>query len=158
MPAVRNVGASKEPYLDPMHSIGYLARINFRAFSRALEKLTIGHGVSSGQWRFLRVLWEEDGITQRELSDRTGTTEATTVRAVAGLLESGFITRRRVADDRRKMLITLTAKGRRLETRLLPMVIEVNERAVRGLKKRDVEIARRVLAQTYTNLVYEEPA
>lgn len=141
-----------EPYLDPMHSIGYLARINFRAFSRALEKLTRQHGVSAGQWRFLRVLWDQDGITQRELADRTGTTEATTVRSVNGLLKAGFIKRQRVADDRRKMKITLTAKGRRLRNALLPMVIAVNERALRGVSKRDIETTRRVLMKTFENL------
>ena len=145
-----------EPYLDPMHSIGYLTRINFRAFSRALEKLTIEHGVSAGQWRFLRVLWDQDGITQRELADRTGTTEATTVRSVTGLLKSGFITRKRVSDDRRKMKITLTAKGRRLRNELLPLVISVNERALKGVPKRDVETTRRVLMKTFENLTFEE--
>ncbi|MEZ5557013.1 MAG: MarR family transcriptional regulator [Pseudomonadales bacterium] len=146
---------AQEPYLDPLHSVGYLTRINFRAFSRALEKLTSQHGVSAGQWRFLRVLWEEDGITQRELADRTGTTEATTVRAVQGLLDAGFISRRRLSNDRRKMRIRLTARGRRLRTELLPLVIAVNERALKGISRRDVDIARRVLTQTYANLTSE---
>lgn len=152
----RNERDPAEPYLDPMHSIGYLTRINFRAFSRALEKLTIEHGVSAGQWRFLRVLWDQDGITQRELADRTGTTEATTVRSVNGLLKSGFITRKRVSDDRRKMKITLTARGRRLRNELLPLVISVNERALKGVSKRDVDITRRVLMRTFENLTSDE--
>lgn len=141
-----------EPYLDPLNSIGYLTRINFRAFSKSLEKLTRVHGVSSGQWRFLRVLWDEDGISQRELAERTGTTEATTVRSVNGLLKSGLIIRKRVKDDRRKMRITLSAKGKRLRNTLLPMVIDVNERALDGISKKDVEVARRVLLRTYMNL------
>ena len=143
------------PYLDPLHSIGYLTRINFRAFSRVLEKLTLAHGVSAGQWRFLRVLWDQDGISQRELAERTGTTEATTVRSVTGLLDSGLITRTRVKEDRRRMRITLTAKGRKLRDALLPMAIEVNERALQGISKKDVETTRRVLLRTYTNLTSE---
>ncbi len=69
----RSKQLTSNPYLTPMHSMGYLTRVNFRMFSRALEKLTLPHGVSAGQWRLLRVLWEEDNITQRELSERTGT-------------------------------------------------------------------------------------
>jgi len=141
-----------EPYLDPLNSIGYLTRINFRAFSRALEKLTRAHGVSAGQWRFLRVLWDEDGLSQRELADRTGTTEATTVRSVNGLLKSGLILRHRVKDDKRKMRITLSARGRRLRSELLPLVIEVNERALEGISNKDVETTRRVLLHTFNNL------
>jgi MarR family transcriptional regulator for hemolysin len=144
--------AKEEAYLEPMHSLGYLARINFRAFSRALEKLTIAHGVTAGQWRFLRVLWEQDDITQRELSARAGTTEATTVRAVAALSSNGFITRHKGTDDRRKMRVRLTPKGRRLKRTLLPMVISVNEQALKGISASEVEITRRVLARTFANL------
>ena len=76
---------------DPTNSIGYLTRIAFRSFSRALERRTAPHGVSSGQWRFLRQLWVEDGLTQRELSRRVGMREPTTVTAVNSLVRSGFV-------------------------------------------------------------------
>lgn len=139
-------------YLDPMQSIGYLCRINFRAFSRALEDLTERHGVSAGQWRFLRVLWEEDGITQRALSERVGITEATTAKGIIGLEEAGLVTRKVSALDRRKMVIKLTPKAKRLRQKLLPMVVAVNEKALRGIAQQDVDVARRVLAQTFRNL------
>ena len=139
-------------YLHPMDSIGYLARINFRAFSAELEKLTRAQGVSAGQWRFLRVLWEEDDLTQREVSDRVGVREATTVRAMAGLVRCGLVVRHPSTSDKRKMQIKLTRKARLLKSKLMPMVSEVNERAVSGLSKRDVDTARRVLAHTYRNL------
>jgi DNA-binding MarR family transcriptional regulator len=139
-------------YLHPMDSIGYLARINFRAFSTELEKLISTHGVSAGQWRFLRVLWEEDDITQRELSDRVGIREATTVRAMNGLVRCGLVVRHPSTSDKRKIQIKLTRKARMLRSKLLPMVSEVNERAVHGLSRSDVDTARRVLAHTYRNL------
>ena len=135
-----------------MNSIGYLSRINFRAFSRALEKLTIKHGVTAGQWRFLRVLWEEDNITQRALSDRVGIKEATTVRAVTRLVNDRLVTRNPCASDKRKLRIVLTLKARRLRTKLIPMVVEVNERAIKGLSRDDIETTQRVLAQTHVNL------
>ena len=71
--------APKGFYENPNNSIGYLARLAFRSFSRALEKRTLPHGVTAAQWRFLRVLWLEEGITQRELSRRVGLREPTTV-------------------------------------------------------------------------------
>ena len=51
-------------------SLGYLVRDANRAFQRLLEKRISPHGVTRGQWYFLRVLWEEDGLSQRELSAR----------------------------------------------------------------------------------------
>ncbi len=143
-------------YLDPMDSIGYLTRLNFRAFSTELEKLTAPFGVTAGQWRFLRVLWVEDDITQRELSERVGIKEATAVRGIDGLVKAGLAVRERSSKDRRKINIKLTRKARNLEAKLLPMVSRVNERALRGIKRADVDTARRVLTTSYHNLVADD--
>lgn len=147
-----------QQYLDPTHSLGYLCRINFREFSKALEKLTLPHGISAGQWRFLRVLWQQDNLTQRQLSQLVGTTEATTVRSVRNLEEAGLVTRTPSENDRRKVFVRLTPRAKRLERKLLPMVAEVNNTALTNISEADIETARRVLTQAYTNLIQEHPA
>lgn len=145
-----------EPYLEPTHSLGYLCRINFREFSKALEKLTLPYGISAGQWRFLRVLWQQDNLTQRQLSQRVGTREATTVRSVRNLESAGLVTRNPSENDRRKVFVRLTPKARRLERKLMPMVAEVNDRALTNISAADIETARRVLTQAYVNLIQEQ--
>jgi DNA-binding MarR family transcriptional regulator len=139
-------------YADPANSIGYLTRIAFRAFSRALEVRTARHGVSSGQWRFLRVLWREDGITQRELSRRVGMREPTTVIALKSLEKSGFVVRRQSLEDRRKIHVHLTKEARALQAVLLPAVAEVNAIALAGLSDQEVSILRTALDRVGRNL------
>lgn len=139
-------------YADPTNSIGYLTRIAFRAFSRALELRTSPHGVSSGQWRFLRVLWREDGLTQRELSRRVGMREPTTVIALKSLERSGFVTRKKSVEDRRKVHVFLTDTARALQPVLLPAVAEVNDIALAGLSKSEIDILRKALTQVGRNL------
>ncbi len=141
-----------DPYLDPMHSMGYLTRVNFREYSKLLEQLTLPHGVSAGQWRLLRVLWETDNITQRELSDLAGLREASTVQTVRSLVNAGLAKRTRSAVDKRKLYVTLTPKARRLRAKLMPAVVEVNEIALAGIDPEEVAIARKVLSQAYANL------
>ena len=141
-----------EFYADPINSIGYLTRIAFRAFSRALEVRTSPHGVSSGQWRFLRVLWREDGLTQRELSRRVGMREPTTVIALKSLERSGFVTRQKSVDDRRKAYVFLTPEARALEAVLLPAVAEVNAIALAGLTDAEIAVLRKALSQVGRNL------
>ena len=141
-----------EFYADPINSIGYLTRIAFRAFSRALEVRTSPHGVSSGQWRFLRVLWREDGLTQRELSRRVGMREPTTVIALKSLERSGFITRQKSVEDRRKAHVFLTPQARALEAVLLPAVAEVNAIALAGLSEAEIAVLRKALSQVGRNL------
>lgn len=139
-------------YADPTRSIGYLTRLAFRYFSRALEQRTAPHGVSSGQWRFLRVLWREDGITQRELSRRVGMREPTTVIALKSLERSGFVERRKSDEDRRKVHVYLTPRARDLQPVLLPSVAEVNRIALAGLTEDEVAVLRKALTQVARNL------
>lgn len=144
--------ASSDFYADPNNSIGYLTRIAFRSFSRALEKRTLPHGVTAGQWRFLRVLWREDGLTQRELSRRVGMREPTTVTALKSLERSGFVVRQQSAEDRRKTHVYLTPAAKTLQATLAPCVAEVNEIALRGLTQDEVLTLRRLLQHVGRNL------
>jgi MarR family transcriptional regulator for hemolysin len=146
---------SAAAFADPSSSIGYLLRLAFRGFSRALERRTMQYGVSSGQWRFLRQLWSEDGITQRELSRRVGMREPTTVVAVNSLERAGLVMRVPSKEDRRKTHIHLTAKARALEAVLLPMVAEVQSRATRGLSEEEVAALHRALSVMRANLAEE---
>ena len=144
-----------EFYTNPENSIGYLARVAFRSFSALLERRTLEHEVSAGQWRFLRQLWREDGITQRELSTRVGMREPTTVVALKGLEKAGFITRKKTDDDRRKTFIYLTPHAKKLELILAPMNAEVHEVATRGMTDEEVEILQGLMRRVIENLADE---
>lgn len=133
-------------------SIGYVLRDTYRGFSRVLHAKIAPHGVSIGQWYFLRVLWGEDGLTQRELSQRVGMMEPTTVTALNGMEKRGYVKRVRNSKDRRKINIFLTDKGRALKARLLPYVPEINRLASRNISEADLETLRSLLAAMKKNL------
>jgi len=133
-------------------SIGYILRDTYRGFTRILQSKIAPHGVSIGQWYFLRVLWDKDGLTQRELSQRVGMMEPTTVTALNGMEKRGYVKRVRNAKDRRKINIYLTDKGRALKARLLPFVPEINRIATSGIPDSDMEQVRRLLAAMKKNL------
>src|ERR1700744_3630242 len=142
-------------FADPNNSIGYLTRIAFRSFSRAMERRTLPHGVSGGQWRFLRQLWIEDGLTQRELSRRVSMREPTTVTAVNSLVRSGFVERVPSLTDRRKIHIHLTQRAIDLQAELLPLVAEVNTMSTANIAPDDLANFRKLLAQIGINLAAE---
>ena len=143
------------PHIHPEESFGYLCRVAFRRFARVLENGTLEHGISSGQWRFLRVLWVEDGIMQRELSRRVDMREPTTVVALRGLEKAGLIERKRDDADKRVMRVFLTPKAKELESVLMPYVVAVNERAKKGLSEKDLETVQRALLIMADNLAEE---
>ena len=122
-----------KPALPLETSAGYQIRLTHRLVQRALQARIEPHGVSLGMWYYLRVLWDQDGLTQRELSRSIGTMEPTTLSAIAGMERQGLVRRERNAADRRKINVFLTEKGRALEARLMPLAIEVVDVATRGL-------------------------
>lgn len=142
-------------YTDPDHSIGYLARVVFRSFSRLLERRTLTHDVSAGQWRFLRQLWRQDGITQRELSERVGMREPTTVVALKSLEAAEFIRREKTDTDKRKTYIYLTPHAKALELVLAPMNAEIHEVATRGMTDAEVEVLQAMMKRVIENLADE---
>ena len=70
-------------------------------------------------WYFLRALWEEDGLSQRELSERAGSTAPAAVEQLRNMERRGYIRRERSSTDKRKVNVYLTDSGRELK-RLLP--------------------------------------
>jgi DNA-binding MarR family transcriptional regulator len=143
-------------YEDPTHSIGHLARLSFRRFFRRLEERTLPYGVSSGQWGFLRVLWNEDGLTQRELSYRVDKREPTTVIALKSLERQKLVIRRPSTEDRRRVHVYLTARAQALKNKLLPFVAEVNAQATRGFTEKERAVLRELLNRVVANLAETE--
>jgi DNA-binding MarR family transcriptional regulator len=129
-----------------------VARLTFRAFALSLEQRITNHRVTIGQWRFLRELWREDGVTQRELSDRLSMREPSTAAAVRSLEGAGLVRRVRDDCDRRKIRIYLTPQARRLREPLPGHVRDVNATATAGVPKKDLETTRRVLLQLMAHL------
>src|SRR5262245_8189500 len=148
--AQRKVAAASLP-LEA--SLGDAVRTTHRAYLRVLQSRIAPHGVSAGMWYFLRVLWIEDGLTQRELSQRIGMMEPTTVTALNNMARRGLIRRRRNPRDKRKINIYLTARGRALRRTPAPIAMEVNAVARRDFSPREIDTLRRLLGRARARLL-----
>jgi MarR family transcriptional regulator, organic hydroperoxide resistance regulator len=144
--------ARRAAAFPPRLSSGYLVRDAHRAFQRLLERRIAAYGVARGQWYFLRVLWNTDGLSQRELSARVGMMEPTTVIALRGMERAGLIRRVRGDDDRRKVRVFLTAKAKRLRNELLAVARGITEAAEQGIGRHDLAAFRRVVSLMTANL------
>jgi DNA-binding MarR family transcriptional regulator len=133
-------------------SLGALIRFTHRAFADDLQAHLSEHQVNTGMWYFLRTLWEEDGLTQRELSRLIGVSEPTTVQQLKKMEARGLVERRPSQLDRRKVHIYLTRQARALRGKLVPYAVEVNAAAIEGLSTREVEQLHRTLEKIRANL------
>lgn len=140
----------------PNDRLAHLVKDATRALLRALQMRLTEHAVSLGHWTFLRILWEKDGMTQRELSEQAGVMEPTTFSAVQAMERLGYVTRRQLAGNKKKNFIFLTTKGRQLKDKLVPLAEEVNEIAVRNVAPADVATTRKTLLTVLENLARDE--
>ncbi|MGZ5111147.1 MAG: MarR family winged helix-turn-helix transcriptional regulator [Usitatibacter sp.] len=140
----------------PNDRLAHLVKDATRALLRALQMRLVEHGVSPGHWSFLRILWEHDGLMQRELSEQAGVMEPTTFSALKAMEQMQYVSRRQMPDNRKNVYVFLTPKGRALKDKLVPLAEEVNRVAVRGVDAADLARAREVLLAIIENLARDE--
>ena len=140
----------------PNDRVAHLVRDTERAFRRALQARLAPHGVPFGHWAFLRILWESDGLTQKELSARAGVMEPTTFAAMKAMEAQGYVTRTQLPHNKKNVYVHLSPRGRALKNVLVPLAEETNRVSMRDLQEGDVAIARRVMLAMITNLAQDE--
>ena len=138
--------------LPMKESLAHKLRVVSRLVMRNLEERIARHGITQGMWFYLRVLWENDGISQKELSERTGVVGPSTVGAMARMEAMGLIERRRDGADARVSRVHLTARGRRLERALVPIAVGVINDAVAGLPRAEIDRMKGMLDRIKSNL------
>lgn len=140
----------------PNDRLAHLVKDAMRGLMRSLQMRHSQHSVSFGHWTFLRILWEADGLTQRELSERACLQEPTTYAALKAMEKLGYISRKQLPDSRKKVYVFLTPKGRALRPKLVPMAEEVNQVALKGVSADDIATTRRTLLVMIENLAHDE--
>ena len=137
---------------DPLKSLGYQVRATHRAFARLLQQHLAEHGLNNGFWYVLRVLWEKEGLTQRELADEVNLRESSMMLMLKAMASDGLVRRVRDRDDRRRVRTHLTAKGKRLKQRALPNAGAINRIAAQGLTAKERKTVLAVLRKMRDNL------
>lgn len=88
-----------------------------RAVTRAYAPLLEPLGLTYPQYLVLLVLWEDDGVSVKQLGERLFLDSATLTPLLKRLEQQGLVTRRRDDDDERVVRIDLTEPGRALRAK-----------------------------------------
>jgi DNA-binding MarR family transcriptional regulator len=140
----------------PNDRLAHLVKHAARGFARALQMRLAEHAVSYGHFSFLRILWESEGLTQRQLSGQAGVMEPTTFSALNAMERLGYVVRKPSPTSRKEVHVYLTRKGRGLKDKLVPLAEEVNEVALRDIGAADIATTRRTLLAFIENLAADE--
>ncbi|MYL30121.1 MarR family transcriptional regulator [Halobacillus halophilus] len=100
----------------------------------------------------MMLLWEKDGLTQNQLSEKLGKDKTNIARMVVNLEGKGFIERKFCPKDRRSLEVYLTESGRKLKEEVVPVSEAFNADVTEGLSKQDLEHLDQVLTKILTNI------
>jgi len=133
--------------LDLDGSIGFLISDTARHVKRLLYGPIAQHGIRGGSWFVLRALWEADGVTQRELANRLGMTQPSTLEILRVMEREGLVRFERDTVDRRKLRIYITEYANTIKTPLLRIATEANSVLLGRLSQAE-ELLLKVMLRT----------
>jgi DNA-binding MarR family transcriptional regulator len=110
-----------------------------------------GCDVTVDQWVILCALWEKDGVSHAQLTEKTYKDRPTVTRMIDLLEKKGFVYRKRSSIDKRIYRIYLTPKGKSFRSVLVPVVLDLHEVVLRGFSESEVELLYSLLDRVYKN-------
>ena len=133
-------------------SIGFIIYRTALALKAVLQRTLKEQGfdITPEQYGILRVLLEEEGLSQKEIGSILFKDKPNVSRMLDALERKKLIHRQ--PTDRRRYAIFLTAEGKKLIEELLPIGLQLEEKALNGLLVREIEALETNLNKIYLNI------
>jgi DNA-binding MarR family transcriptional regulator len=143
---------------DLSHSIGYqINRTALRLKTELLKQFQEqGFDVTTEQWQVLNHLWEEDGLSQKKISQKSFKDFGNISRILDVLQRKGYVTRCVDRKDQRYYRIHLTDEGLALQKPMTSIAIGILKSARRGIPEEEIDLLIRLLNRIYDNLSENE--
>ncbi|MEQ9231026.1 MAG: MarR family transcriptional regulator [Cyclobacteriaceae bacterium] len=112
----------------------------------------LGLDITVEQWILLKIIEESDGLSQKELADKSLRDPASITRTLDLLEKKELIERRPIEGNRRQYDIVLSDEGRGFVLSHLPIIQEYRSQSIKGLSKQDLETLKSVLQRIKENM------
>ncbi len=119
-----------------------------KSYAKQLREL----GLHIGQELALSHLFEQDGITQSQLRDKTGSRASTISNMLKTLEQDQIIYREHNHSDHRISKVYLTDKGRALKEPITEILKKHEQTMLKGVFPEELLLLRRILQQMEQNL------
>jgi DNA-binding MarR family transcriptional regulator len=133
-------------------SLGFILNKTNTKLKNELFRRFKEYDVTPEQWAVLNCLWEQEGVTPKELADSIVKDKPNTNRILEKLQMKELIVRKLHPVDKRAFQIFLTNRGWALREELIPKVMQLLEEATIGIEKHKVVEMKKMLNQIYNNL------
>ncbi|TAL27356.1 MAG: MarR family transcriptional regulator [Nitrospirae bacterium] len=131
--------------------IAKIHTLSERVLAKILKKYCLTD-INPAQGRIFFALWQGDGISIRELAQKTSLEKSTLTSMLDRLEKNGFVARVPSKEDRRKILIKLTEKDRKLENVYTRICEEKMQLFYKGFTKKEIDKVESFLMRILGNL------
>ncbi|MGD8110846.1 MarR family winged helix-turn-helix transcriptional regulator [Vibrio sp. TRT 21S02] len=119
---------------DRQTSFGWMINVIANQASKKFDSELKKHGLTIALWPTMMCLWEEEGVTQKDIAIKSKVESSTTTRTLDKLEKLGLVIRQDDPNSRRSFRIFLTDEGKQLKDVLLPIPVAVNKELMSSLE------------------------
>lgn len=101
--------------------------------------------LSITEWRVVAVLGRYDGLSAREVAERTAMDKVAVSRAVAELKKDGRVQQATADHDKRQSVLSLTDKGRSVYDEVAPLALQHEQRLLAHLDAEEQQWLGRII-------------
>jgi len=143
-----------DEYTHIQDSLGLMIYRTALALKSALQRCFKENGfeITAEQWVIMRHLWEEEGLSQREIGEKAAKDKPNITRMLDALEKKRLIFRQPDPRDRRKFCVYLTKEGKQLHERLLPLSQTLREQVTRSLSQPEIDRTKETLSKINRNI------
>ena len=136
--------------------VSRIKQINTRLLNKLLAQKNIT-AFNGEQGRILHVLWENDGISNQELSKRSGLAMSSLTTMLERMEEKNLLTRKGCPKDKRKCLLFLTEHANSLKKKYDEISDKMTKLSFEGISEDERLAFEKTLENVLHNLEKAEP-
>jgi homoprotocatechuate degradation regulator HpaR len=110
------------------------------------------HGITEQQWRIVRLMLDTGPLEPHKIGELCRLSSPSLAGVLSRMENIGFVQRKRLADDQRRLLVSLTPRSRALASRMAPLIEAAYARIEDLLGKEFAEDFYRVLDELIVKL------
>jgi DNA-binding MarR family transcriptional regulator len=109
-----------------------------------------GFDITIDQWLILKTIQENGELAQQQIAEKVFKDVASVTRIIELLVKKGYIARSFHNDDRRRFALTITKKGEKIISNVLPIIEQNREQALTSFSEKDIKKFQKLLT-TFTH-------
>ena len=131
--------------------IGQVHRLSTKKFVQ--NSHNSGLDISMDQWIVLGPIWENEGLSHKEISEYCLKDKTSVTKIIDTLEKKNLVVRVSDQIDHRVKRVVLSNKGKELFLQAIPIMELTRDQLRDGITEQDIESLRSVLTKIYNNLV-----